>query len=149
MYWGAFGYNGSTELVEVKSRSNSLDYQNILKNHLIKRGSKLGGRGWVFQQDNASIHASKSTTDWLKTKNVGVLDWPSRSPDLNPIENLWGIIARQVYGHGRQYSCLKDLKVAIQTAWTNISLETLRNLIGSMKHRIFQVILGGGGMTKY
>ena len=149
MYWGGFGYNGTTDLVEIKPRSDSLDYQEVLEAHLVKRGAKLGDRGWIFQQDNASIHSSQSTRNWLARKKIRVLDWPSKSPDLNPVENLWGILVRQVYGHGKQYSSVAELKAAIQRAWPNISLETLRTLINSMKNRIFQVILGQGAMTKY
>ncbi len=41
------------------------------------------GRGWVFQHDNVA------TKEWLKKKHIKVLEWPSQSWDLHPIENLW------------------------------------------------------------
>ncbi len=43
---------------------------------------------FIFQQDLAPAHTAKSTKSWLNDHGVGVLDWPSNSPDLNPIENL-------------------------------------------------------------
>ena len=48
----------------------------------------------IFQQDNAASHTSKLTKDWFKSKNVEILDRPTKSLDLNPIENLWGILSR-------------------------------------------------------
>ena len=63
----------------------------------------------IFQQDNAAIHTFKLTKDWFKTKNIEVFDWPTKSPDLNPIESLWGILSR-VYKNKRQLENRETLK---------------------------------------
>ncbi len=51
---------------------------------------------FIFQQDLAPAHTAKSTKSWLNDHGVGVFDWPANSPDLNPIENLRGIVKRKM-----------------------------------------------------
>lgn len=60
MVWGGICYNGQTSLAFLDGRQKSEDYQETLRTNLLPFGDVLGGPGWIFQHDNASIYASNS-----------------------------------------------------------------------------------------
>lgn len=149
MIWGAFSYEGLCDLQRISGHMNSTQYQSMLYDHMIPFGPLLGGANWMFQQDNAACHTSKSTQEWFKKEKNNVLPWPSRSPDLNPMENLWGILSRKVYANNKQFSSANELEVAIVKEWYNISITELNHLVTSMKNRVFEVIRKNGGPISY
>uniref|UniRef100_A0A8R1IMA1 HTH_Tnp_Tc3_1 domain-containing protein n=1 Tax=Caenorhabditis japonica TaxID=281687 RepID=A0A8R1IMA1_CAEJA len=67
-----------------------------------------------LQKDNAAIHKSSSIMNWFSTKKIKVLALPADTPDLNLIENVWGLFAQAVYGHGKKFQTVAELKDAMK-----------------------------------
>jgi len=76
------------------------------------------------------------------------LDWPAQSPDLNPIENLWAIIKRNITTQPIAKS-LQELEKQVLNEWWSIPQETINELIDSMPSRVQAVIDAHGGVTKF
>ena len=149
MVWGAFRDGELVGLEFISTRMTSLDYQQVLDKHLAVYLNNNPGNNFTFMHDNASIHASRSTRDWLTAHKIGTVAWPACSPDLNPIENVWGTLVRDVYKGNKQYSSVNELKKAIQVAWNRLQPTALHDLVSSMPRRLFEVGLKQGGATHY
>ncbi len=100
-----------------------------------------------FSNMTMILNTSKATVGFLKKNRVKVIQWPSMSPDLNPIKHLWGILKRQVEHHSP--SSIQSLKEVILEEWKKIDLAKCRQLVHSIPRRLGAVIKNHGGHTKY
>lgn len=149
MIWAGFGWHGKTDLAFVDGTMNSQKYIDIMETHLNPEESAIFPENWIYMQDNAKVHTSILSKKWFADHEINVMEWPAYSPDLNPIENLWGILVRKVYANGKQYQSIDALKAAIKQAWKTIELTSLRRLVDSMPERIFQLISNKGSCISY
>ena len=149
MVWASFGYNGKSSIVMIDGILNSEKYTAMLEKHLLPFLKQINVKKPQFQHDNASIHSSKHTKKWLSDNKVSVIEWPACSPDLNPMENLWGILARRVYPSEKQYNSVRELKDAVYKAWNEIKANELEKLVNSMPDRIIEIINKKGHSINY
>lgn len=136
MTWAAFCAKGCMEIQFVPSRMKSSDYIQVLENALVPFLNEQDSNQWIFQQDNARIHVSRETKAWFALKGIEVMNWPAYSPEINPIENLWGILSQWVYANNNQFSTVPELIRAIRMKWTKIEPQIVQNLILSIEKRI-------------
>ncbi len=148
MIWAAMSSAGVGPLCFLKSTVNAAIYQEILEHFMLPSADKLyGDADFIFQQDLAPAHTAKGTKSWFSDHGVTVLDWPANSPDLNPIENLWGIVKRKM--RDTRPNNADDLKATVKETWASIPPQQCHKLITSMPRRIEAVIKAKGAPTKY
>ncbi len=120
----------------------------FLEHFVLPSADKLyGDADFIFQQDLAPAHTAKGTKSWFNDHGVTVLDWPANSPDLNPIENLWGIVKRKM--RDTRPNNADELKATVKETWASIPPQQCHKLITSMPRRIEAVIKAKGAPTKY
>ncbi len=148
MIWAAMSSAGVGPLCFLKSTVKAAIYQEILEHFMLPSADKLyGDADFIFQQDLAPAHTAKGTKSWFNDHGVTVLDWPANSPDLNPIENLWGIVKRKM--RDTRLNNADELKATVKETWASIPPQQCHKLITSMPRRIEAVIKAKGAPTKY
>jgi len=138
-------------LIEVEGKMDSKQYVEILEAGVMESVEKLDldKEGFYFQQDNDPKHTSKRAYNWFQVKGIQLLDWPSQSPDLNPIEHLWCHVKKQLHSHPSSPNSIHELWNRMVVEWNKIPAETCQKLIESMPRRCEAVIKAKGGHTRY
>ncbi|KAA8492385.1 Transposable element Tc1 transposase [Porphyridium purpureum] len=155
MFWGTMLWHGLSTLHRVQGSQNAERYRQVMLNVMVPWALELPWRldqpdcPFIFQQDNAPGHAALSTRELFDTVGIALLDWPARSPDLNPVENLWAIVSRRVHWQRRQFMRLDDMLPVIYDCWRTEAPKYVEALFESMPRRLQACIDAGGRQTKY
>ena len=99
-------------------------------------------------QDNAPPHKAHLTRTFLEEENVNALQWPAVSPDMNPIENVWSYMKREL----RKRNRCRDTQHIFDTLveiWEGLPPDFILKLTSSMRKRLKSVLKVNGGHTKY
>ena len=146
MMWERVGYGW-----KIDGRIDAELYTKILEDELQQSLEYYGKEvtDIIFQQDNDPKHKSKRATKWFEDHQYDVMIWPAQSPDLNPIEHLWGHLKKKLAAHEEPPKGISELWERAEAEWNKIEKEVCQNLIMSMPRRVEAVIKAKGGYAKY
>ncbi|KAI4886961.1 hypothetical protein NFI96_007821 [Prochilodus magdalenae] len=98
MVWGGFSLEGRTALhVLARGSLTGIRYQDEILKPLVRPYAGAVGPGFLLMQDNARSHVAGVCRQFLQDEGIEAMDWPARSPDLNPIEHIWDIMSRSIH----------------------------------------------------
>ncbi|KAF4652486.1 hypothetical protein FOL47_011053 [Perkinsus chesapeaki] len=150
MFWA--GIIGDTVVgpcrVEKGVKMDSKAYTELLANSFLpwyRSRPAAFKRKLIFMHDNAPAHSSKFTTSFLEKNGFKGKKVLELSPDLNPIENYWSLLKREVYRQGTQYDSVASLWSAIEDAAKKITPEEVKKLACSMDKRLTKLLQLHGG----
>lgn len=142
--WGAISLRGALNLEIFEDNLTSDRYVEILKKKF-KKMKELYPEGFVFQQDGSPVHKGAL---WYTYHNMPqLLDFPGYSPDVSPIENVWGWLKQQV--NKDLPKTVEELKKSIKKHWKKVNIEFLEPYIESMPKRIEMLIESEGKKINY
>lgn len=150
MIFGGISLNWKSPLISIQGNIDSkvyiddcIDGAEIFPN----MNCIYGNHQWYLAQDGAKVHTSFETMDYLQSYCNVLPNWPSNSPDLNPIENCWAIVKRRV--EDLQPQSIDDLIQTTFDTWENIPNNIIQNLISSVPNRLTACVNANGMQTGY
>jgi transposase len=143
MFWGAVRVDGTRVLLPIEGTLNADKYKKVLTAFKRTLPSPLRQAPVTLMQDGATPHSPKLCRHALLGNRITLVqNWPARSPDLNPIENIWAILKRKV--RLRAPLTEEELKRVAIEEFGKLSAETISNTCKSINSRL-EAVLGSKG----
>lgn len=141
--WGCIGLNFRLLVVLSEEQRTGATYMQQCLHKLIAALQENGIENAVFQFDGNRTHSWEPALQYLANKGVETLaEWPARSPDLSPIENMWALVAKEVSERGPVDE--KELAKFVVEEWDKIPQETVNKLVRSFRGRCRMCVDGQG-----
>jgi transposase len=145
--WGAISVRGVLTCHTFRCNLDGSYYVHILKNYLLPAAKQEFHQKWCLQQDNDPKHTSNISKQFINNKVPRLLEWPSNSPDVNPVENVWSIVKRKV--EKRKPKNIDELELFLCEEFKNVDINSVMNIVMSMKKRCLSLIESKGERIKY
>lgn len=141
--WGGISKKGATRIVMFTGTMNAIRLKRILEAGLIPFINELFPTGHRLYQDNDPKHSSEYISDFFEEQGINWWSTPPESPDLNPIENMWGSLKQYLRTTYKPRN-LEELKRGIQQFWMSLTPQVCQRYINHI-HRVIPKIIEVNG----
>lgn len=150
MFWGGIQYDARTELVVIPRPALTAQryVTDILEEHVVPFAPFVGHQ-FQLMHDNARPHSAAAVRGYLREVGIRSMEWPPKSPDLNPIEHIWDSVKKRIRARNNPPITHAALTIAAIEEWETTPQEEIQHLISGMSRRLQDVIRARGGNTRY
>lgn len=149
--WAWFSASGAGDFVRIEGKLTAVKYVRILQDVLLPSAqARFPGRRVKFIQDLSPIHTARVVQAWFRQHpEIELLPWPPKGADMNPIENVWGDIVKDLeYFRPNSADEVWEKVLGIWDSYRE-KHNYWRKLALSMRSRLQLVIEANGYWTKY
>ena len=145
--WGCLTSKGFGQISCFSGNLNAKKLRSIYRKTMLPSAEVAFGkkRKWTLQEDNDPKHVSVRANNWKKENGVVRMNWPSQSPDMNPIEHVWAILKANVANH--RPNSKKSLIKWIRREWKRLPSSYAEHLIQTMDRGVNTLIRANGDNT--
>ncbi|GFV19156.1 transposable element Tcb2 transposase [Trichonephila clavipes] len=150
LVWAGISIGGHTDLhVFHGGTVTGLRYRDETLDPYVRPYAAAIGNDFILMDDNARPHRARIVEEYLEDHGLERMEWPARSPDLNPIEHLWDYLGREVAALNPPPRSLHELKQGLLCVWSSLPFPVSDNLINIMGNRCRQCIQVRSGHIPY
>ena len=99
--------------------------------------------------DGAKWYITPKVISYYESHGVVRMPWPTQSPDLNPIENIWRIMKLRISKRRHRIRSIQEMERVLLEEWDKITPADYRRCISSMPKRIDLICKNKGSSIKY
>ncbi|GFX89656.1 transposable element Tcb2 transposase [Trichonephila clavipes] len=136
LVWGGIMLGSRTDLHIFDAGSvNGTRYCNEILLPYVRLFRGATGLQFLFMDDNAPCHRTVAAEQLLESEDIERMDWPARSPNLNPIEHVWDFLGRRLAARTLPPITIRELRLALQDEWAAMPQQLIDTFILSMGRR--------------